>query len=203
MSQTTAPGLRGFVAASAVALAGLGLAGCANVQTTHSLYEDVGPTARKAPAAVVRGQPNRPYRELGVVRVRGDSPLGFLRPKPSALVGYLRAEAGRIGADAVVLPAGAWLREPGGYYPAVAIEWASPSALSPRAVAAAPAPPAPPAPREHDDAVAPAVPTAGPPTPLFEEREEADGSWKRYVSTDGGQTWTPAPDDPDGPPPGE
>jgi hypothetical protein len=190
------------IAAVLTLASGALLAGCARIETTHQLYDDVAAMPRKGPADVVRERPARAYREVAIVRVRGDAPLGLLRPKAPTLVSYMRQEAGRVGADAILFPEGGWVREPGGYLRAVAVEWlpipVPPSARAP--VARVPAP-APAWATAAEPPPAPAVPASEPPdAPLEETRPAPDGSWKRFVSADGGRTWVPAPDEEQPPP---
>jgi hypothetical protein len=193
------------IAAALTLASGALLAGCARIETTHSLYDDVAAVHRKGPADVVRARPARAYREVAVVRVRGDAPLGLLRPKSTTLVSHLRVEAGRVGADAILFPEGGWVREPGGYLRAVAVEWLPyppPPASAPRApVAAAPVAGGDWLPTESEAPAAPAVPASEtPPDSLEESRQAPDGSWRRFVSADGGRTWVPAPEDEQPPP---
>jgi hypothetical protein len=200
-----------FKTASLAVAAGALFAGCARIETNHSLYGDVAAKPMK-PAAPVVDQPQRPYREIGHVRARASATFAFLRPKSASILSAMRQEAGRIGADAIVLPPGGPVREPGGYYRLVAVEWLQSvpnapvgpviSAPSRGTVASAP-PPAAPIDAGSADGAAPAVPAAGPgdATSAVEMTSQAsDGTWKRYVSSDGGKSWVPAPDDEQPPP---
>jgi hypothetical protein len=183
------------------------LTGCARIETTHQLYDDVVVARPKGPADVVRERPARAYREVAIVRARGDAPLGLMRPKAPTLVSWLRTEAGRVGADAILFPEGGWVREPGGYLRAVAVEWLpfppptsparpAPVAVSPPSWAVPEPPPAPAVPASEGLDDDPRAPDGT----MEESRQAADGSWKRFVSADGGRTWVPAPEDEQPPP---